>query len=101
MFLNGVKIMLFVSDIKYYIPIKLCKTAGSICLFKHRGTLPSENVKLKRNKIWDIIEIDWKGVKVTLKGKKISKSVTIEFQARFKIRHPVKREPLYLTHQYL
>ena len=33
-FLNAVKIMMFVSDIQNYIPIKLCKTAGSIHLFK-------------------------------------------------------------------
>ena len=49
--------MLFVSDTKYYVPIKLCKTEGSIHLFKILGILTSENVKVKRNKIWDIIEI--------------------------------------------
>ena len=32
LFLNIVKIMLFISDIQYYIPVKLCKTAGSIHL---------------------------------------------------------------------
>ena len=52
------QIMLFTSDTKYNIPIKACKRAGSIHLFKITGTLTSENVKLKRNKIWDIIEID-------------------------------------------
>ena len=48
------KIMLFISDTKYYVPIKLCKTSGSINLFKITVTLTSENVKLKRNRIWDI-----------------------------------------------
>ena len=32
-FSNVVKIMLFISDIQNYVPIKLCKTAGSIHLF--------------------------------------------------------------------
>ena len=31
---NTIKIMLFISDIKSYVPIKLCKTSGSIHLFK-------------------------------------------------------------------
>ena len=31
---NTVTIMLFFSDIKQYIPVKLCKTAGSIHLFQ-------------------------------------------------------------------
>ena len=45
------------------------------------GTLTSQNVKLKRNKIWDIIQIDWKEVNVTFNGNKINlpKSVTIKF----------------------
>ena len=60
--------MLFISDTKYYVPIKLCKMAGSIQLFKIMGTVTSENVKLKRNKIWDIMEIDWKEVNETLNG---------------------------------
>ena len=30
---NTIKIMLFISDIKSYVPIKLCKTSGSIHLF--------------------------------------------------------------------
>ena len=60
LFLNAVKIMLFILDTKYYIPIILCtKVAGSFHVFKITGTLTSENVKLKRNKNWDIIEIDW------------------------------------------
>ena len=32
-FPNVVKIMFFISDIKYYVLVRLCKTAGSIHLF--------------------------------------------------------------------
>ena len=58
MFSNTVKIMIFISDVQYYIPIKLCKTAGSIHLFKITGTINSENVKINRNYIRDNLEID-------------------------------------------
>ena len=37
--------MLFISDVQYYVPIELCKTAGSIQLFKIRGILMPEKVK--------------------------------------------------------
>ena len=50
LFSNAIKIMLFISDTKYYVSIKLCKTEGSIHLFKIKGTLPSDNVKIKRIK---------------------------------------------------
>ena len=51
-FSNAVKIMVFISDVQDYIPIKLCKTTGSIHLFKITGTLKAENIKLNKNYIW-------------------------------------------------
>ena len=47
-FSNAVKIMIFISDVQNYIPIKLCKTAGNIHLFKITGTLKLENIKLNK-----------------------------------------------------
>ena len=38
-FSNTVKTTMFISDVQNYVPIKLCKTAGSIHLFKIVGTL--------------------------------------------------------------
>ena len=40
--------MLFLSDVKQYIPVKLCKTAGSIHLFKIYGQLISDQITLQR-----------------------------------------------------
>ena len=48
-FSNIVKIVLFISDIQHYIPVKLTKTSGSPHLFKLTGTLNSEDIKLNRN----------------------------------------------------
>ena len=45
---NTVKVMLFFSDIKQYIPVKLCKTAGSIHLFQIYGLLTSDQITLKK-----------------------------------------------------
>ena len=96
MFSNAVKIMLFISDTQYYVPIKLHRTTGSKHLFKIMGTSTPENVKLKRNIIWDVTELYWKEVNVTLDGNRINlpNSVTIKFRDKFKIRYTVKREPL-------
>ena len=67
--------------------------AGSIHLFKITGTLTPENVKLKRNILWDITDLDWKEVNMTLNGNKINlpTSVTIKFRDKFKIGSIVKR----------
>ena len=50
---------MFLSDIKLYVPIKVCKTSDSIHLFKLMGSINRENITLHRNTIWDIMEIDW------------------------------------------
>ena len=63
-FSNAVNIMIFISDVQYYIPIQLCKTAGSIHLFKIEGILKPENITLNKNYIWDTLEIDLKEVTV-------------------------------------
>ena len=58
-FSNIVKVVLFISDVQNYTPIKVCKTSGSIHLFKIKGTLKLGDIKLNRNYIWDTLEINW------------------------------------------
>ena len=78
---NTIKILIFISNIKSYIPIKLCKTTGSIHLFKLTGSLQRGHIKLHRNKVCDILEIDWKNITVTVNRNVInlSSSVIIPF----------------------
>ena len=47
LFLNVVKIMLFISDVQYYVLIKLCKTASSIHLFKNHRNIDARQGKNK------------------------------------------------------
>ena len=48
---NTIKILIFISNIKSYVPVKLCKTSGSIHLFKLMGSLQRKDVSLHRNKV--------------------------------------------------
>ena len=52
------------------------------------GNINKENVTLHRNSIWDIMEIDWQTVMVTLNGNVVNLpgSVIIPFRDKFKIR---------------
>ena len=63
-FSNVVKIVLFISDVQNYIPIRLCKTSGCLHLFKIIGTLTSEDVRLNKNYLWDTLEINWDKTKL-------------------------------------
>ena len=81
--------MIFISDVQYYVPIKLCKTAGSIYLFKIIGTLKPEYIILNKNYIWHTVEIDWKEVSVTFNDNKsnLPRVFTINLQDKIKLRH--------------
>ena len=90
--------MLFISDIKSYVPLKLCKTWGSIHLFILNGSVTKKNITLCKNTIWDIIEVDWRSIMITLNGNVINLpgSVIIPFRDKFKIRWIMKSRPLLL-----
>ena len=70
-FSNVVKIVLFISDVQHYIPVKLAKTSGSPHLFKLTGTLNSEDIKLNKNYLWDTLEINWNKIKLTFNDNEI------------------------------
>ena len=88
--------MLSISDVQNYVPIKLCKTAGSIHLFRIKGTLKSKNIKLDKNYLWDTLEIDWNGVTVTFHNDKVElpKIIAIKIRDKIKVRRLMNRQPL-------
>ena len=52
--------------------------------------------KINKHYIWDILEADWKQVKVTFNGKVINlpKSITIKLQDKFKVSHMMESQPI-------
>ena len=99
LFSNITKIVLFISNDTIYVPIKLNRIAGSIHLFKlrGRGRLTIENVRFRRNWIWDILEIDWRDVGMMINGNPINlpTSVVIPLRDKFRTRKLLRRKPLF------
>ena len=85
---NTVTILLFFSDIRQYVPVKLCKSAGSIHLFQLYGQLDPNQIILEKNCLWDMIKIDWKEVFVTLNGTivRMPKTVKIPLRDKYRLR---------------
>ena len=96
LFSNNNKILLFISNTHSYVPIKLCRVAGSIHLFKIRVRLNPEHVKLKKNWIWDVLEIDWSDISITLNDNEIGlpSLVIIPFKERYRARKLLRKHPL-------
>ena len=61
-------------------------------------SLQRKDIKLYRNKVWDILEIDWKNVTIMVNGNVINLpgSVIIPFQDKFKITQMIGSRPLLL-----
>ena len=93
-FSNVIKIVLFISDVQHYIPIRLCKTSGSLHLFTIIGTLTSEDVRLNKNYLWDTLEINWDKIKLSFNSNEIElpKLVTIRIQDKIRVRRMMSRE---------
>ena len=96
LFSNNTKILLFISNAHSYVPIRLCRVAGSIHLFRIKERLNPENVKLKKNWIWDVLEIDWSNVSITLNDNEINlpRSVIVPFKERYRARKLLRKHPL-------
>ena len=95
---NTVTIMLFFSDVRQYVPVKLCKTAGSIHLFQIYGQLDPNQIILEKNSLWDMIKIDWKEVFVTLNGTivRMPKTVKIPLRDKYRLRTLMDKHSLLL-----
>ena len=58
-FSNMVKIKLYLADTKSYVSLDLNKIARNTHLFKLTGELSLDNVTLRKNWIWHVLEIRW------------------------------------------
>ena len=97
LFTNTVTVMLFFSDVEHYVSVKLCKTAGSIHLFKIIGHLTPAQITLKKRLLWDIVQIDWKEVHITLDINMVHlpTSVIIPMRDKFRPRCIIRKGPYY------
>ena len=58
-------------------PLHPNQLAGNTHLFKLTGDLSIENVMLKKNWIWDVLEIKWKDIHIVLNDKEVHLPTTL------------------------
>ena len=76
-FSNMVKIKLFLADTKSYVSLNFNQLARNTHLFKLIGELSLGNITLKKNWIWDVLEIKWGNICIVLNSKEIHLLTTI------------------------
>ena len=76
-FSNMVKIKLFLADKKSYVSLNLNQSTLNTHLFKLIGGLSSDKVTLKKNWIWDVLEIKWVNTHMIPDNKEIHLPTTL------------------------
>ena len=55
---NASNLMLLVSDIYRYVPLNLSNISGDVSLFKFEGVFTNDGITLRRNFVWDTLELN-------------------------------------------
>ena len=76
-FSKMVKIKLFLADTKSYVSLTLNQSTRNAHLFKLIGELSSDKVTLKKNWIWDMLEIKWGNTHIILDNREIHLPTTL------------------------
>ena len=71
LFSNMVKVKLFLADTKSYVSLDLNKIPRNTHLFKLTGELSLDNITLRKNWLWDVLEIRWDDMHIILNDKDI------------------------------
>ena len=88
LFINMVKINLFLANTQSYVALELelNSAVGNVHLFKFSGALAMENFIVRKNWIWDVLEINWNNTYVTLNDKEISLLGTLMIPLVYKLK---------------
>ena len=86
LFTNMVKVNLFLANTQSYVPLELNSVAGNVHLFKLSGALLIENLNLKKNWIWYVLEINWNNTCITLNDKKVHLPGTLTILLAYKLK---------------
>ena len=100
-FSNLVKVKLFLADTKSYVSLNLSQSAGNMHLFKLMGELSLHNIFLKKNWIWDVLEIKWGNIHITLNNKEIHLPTTLLIPLVHKINVRNLFNKINLMHIYI
>ena len=100
-FSNMVKIKLILADKKSYVSLNLNQSARNMHLFKLMGELSPNNVILKKNWIWDVLEVKWGNTSITLNDKEIHLPTTLLVPLIHKIKVWKLFNKINLMHIYI
>ena len=96
-----VQIKLFLANTKSYVSLNLNQPAGNMHLFKLMGELSPNDVILKKNWIWDVLEVKLGNTCITLNDKEIHLPTTLLVPLIHKVKVRKLFDKINLMHVYI
>ena len=100
-FSNLVKMKLILANTKSYVSLNLNQSAGNMHLFQLIGEISPSDVILKKNWIWDVLEVKWGNTHITLNDKEIHLPTTLLVLFIHKIKVRKLFHKINLMHVYI
>ena len=101
LFSNLVKIKLILANTKSYVSLNLSQSARNMHLFKLMGEISPNDVILKKNWIWDVLEVKWGNTGITLNDREIHLPTTLLVPLIHKIKVRKLFNKINLMHVYI
>ena len=101
LFSNLVKIKLILADTKSYVSLNLSQSARNMHLFNLMGEILPSDVMLRKNWIWDVLEVKWGNTCITLNNKEIHLPTTLLVPLIHKIKVRKLFNKINLMHVYI
>ena len=86
LFTNMLKIKLFLENTQSYVPLELNSAAGNVHLFKLSGALAVEKFTLRKNWMWDVLEINRDNTCAALNDREINFPGTLTIPLVYKLK---------------
>ena len=95
------KVKLFLADTKSYVSLNLSQSARNMHVFKLMGELSLDDIILKKNWIWDVLEIKRGNTHITLNNKEIHLPATLLIPLVHKLKVRKLFNKISLMHVYI
>ena len=101
LFSNLVKTKLILDNTKSYVSLNLNQSARNTHLFKLMGEISPSDVIVKKNLIWDVLEVKWGNTHITINDKEIHLPTTLLVPLIHKIKVRELFNKTNLMHVYI
>lgn len=93
-------VYLFLCKGCYFVPVKILRTTAGLHVISSIGELGSDNLSLSKNLIWDVMNVDWSTIVVTIKDRPtlLPRSIPLLLKDKIRVRRMFSSKEVMKVH---